>query len=337
MNNRIEYIDIAKALGMLMIIWGHIVLTGITNSFVYAFHIPLFFFISGMMFSKQKYPYFNDFFVSRVKSLLIPYVIYSVITWIVWVAFSLLSGNVVDLFAPLLQTVIAQGSGGFLVHNVPLWFVTCLFMVEMIYYFISKLNYIWNISVCLVCTILGVWMMQPNDFFDFRLLPWNLEVAMAAMIFYSVGYLFIANVTHQKFIDFVKNNKVVSGIITIVSFSLLFFGAEFNGHVSMGSTHLGNPLVFYGAAFCGIVFMLFLCVAVSLCCSDRMLKPILWFGKRSFDAMAIHNPIKGIIVAIVSAFISNNIYVGIIAFVLTLVITSLGMIIIDKVKILFRK
>ena len=85
------------------------------------------------------------------------------------------------------------------------------------------------------------------------------------------------------------------------------------------------------------MFMLFLCVTVFLCCSDRVLKPILWFGKRSFDAMAIHNPIKGIIVAIVSAFLSNNIYVGIIAFVLTLVITCLGMVIINKVKILFRK
>ena len=84
-------------------------------------------------------------------------------------------------------------------------------------------------------------------------------------------------------------------------------------------------------------FMLFLCIATSLSFNDRVLKPILWFGKRSFDAMAIHNPIKGIIVAIVSAFISNNIYVGIIAFVLTLVITCFGMVIIDKVKVLFRK
>ena len=337
MNERIEYVDIAKGLGMLTIIWGHIVLTGITNSFVYAFHIPLFFFMSGMMYNKEKYPYFKDFFVSRIKSLLIPYSIYSVLTWIVWAIFSLVKGGDVDLFAPLLQTIVAQGSGGFLVHNVPLWFVTCLFMVEMIYYFISKLNNIVNLLVCLVCTIVGVLMMQPNVFFDFRLLPWNLEVAMAAMIFYSVGNLFVSKVTHQKFIDFVKTRKGISLLITIVSFALLLLGAKFNGHVSMGSTTLGNPWVFYGAAFCGIVFMLFLCIATSLSFNDRVLKPILWFGKRSFDAMAIHNPIKGIIVSIISAFISNNIYVGIVAFVLTLAITCLGMAIIDKVRILFKR
>lgn len=52
-NNRLEFIDIAKALGMFTIIWGHIIHYGWSNQIVYAFHIPLFFFMSGMVYNAE--------------------------------------------------------------------------------------------------------------------------------------------------------------------------------------------------------------------------------------------------------------------------------------------
>ena len=45
--NRINYVDTAKGLGMLMVVWGHIMLAGFLYDFVYAVHIPLFFFLGG--------------------------------------------------------------------------------------------------------------------------------------------------------------------------------------------------------------------------------------------------------------------------------------------------
>ena len=54
-KKRLDYNDLAKSLGMLTILWGHIRLTGWSNEFVYAWHIPLFFFLSGMVFNKNKY------------------------------------------------------------------------------------------------------------------------------------------------------------------------------------------------------------------------------------------------------------------------------------------
>ena len=61
-GKRLDYNDLAKAFGMLAIIWGHIRLTGWSNAFVYAWHIPLFFFLSGMVFNKCKYADFRTFF-----------------------------------------------------------------------------------------------------------------------------------------------------------------------------------------------------------------------------------------------------------------------------------
>lgn len=112
---------------MLLIVWGHIRLGDWSNAFVYAFHIPLFFFLSGMVFSKKRYPDFKSFLLKRINSLIKPYVVFSGLTWIIWVAYSYVShANVESYWMPLAQTFIAQGSGGFFIHNVPLWFVSCL-------------------------------------------------------------------------------------------------------------------------------------------------------------------------------------------------------------------
>ena len=139
MEKRLDYIDIAKGLGMLAIVWGHICCKGWSNELVYSFHIPLFFFLSGMMFNREKYPSFWQFFKKRAKRLLIPYAVYSVLTWGVWVAFNMVFHRPVEsIWDPLLQTIIAKGSGGFLVHNVALWFIPCLLAVELIYYALSR-------------------------------------------------------------------------------------------------------------------------------------------------------------------------------------------------------
>ncbi len=133
-KKRLDYIDIAKALGMLTIMWGHIAANK-SVTFVYAFHIPLFFFLSGMVFVQYKYPDFKSFVKRRIQTLIVPYIIYSFITWTIWALFSYATHARADSYwMPLMQTFIAQGSEGYLVHNVPLWFVSCLFVVELAYY-----------------------------------------------------------------------------------------------------------------------------------------------------------------------------------------------------------
>lgn len=77
---------------------------------------------------------------------------------------------------PLAQIFIAQGSGGFLVHNVPLWFVTCLFVMEVIYYFLSGFKKVWILIVSIAMASVSYYMITYVDVVDITLLPWNLEV-----------------------------------------------------------------------------------------------------------------------------------------------------------------
>lgn len=108
-RKRYEEIDLAKGIGMLAVIWGHLMLGGSTNRFVYAFHIPLFFFLSGLLFRRERYRNFGAFVGHRARTLLLPYAVFSAVTWLYWVVRNLvLDLPVKSWFSPLLQTVLAQ-------------------------------------------------------------------------------------------------------------------------------------------------------------------------------------------------------------------------------------
>ena len=71
---RIEYIDITKGLGMLLIIWGHCGSWGIISHAMYIinlFHIPLFFFLSGLFLHSNKN--FKEFILPKIHRLIKPY------------------------------------------------------------------------------------------------------------------------------------------------------------------------------------------------------------------------------------------------------------------------
>ncbi len=338
-KGRYDYIDIAKALGMLTIMWGHIAI-GKSVTFVYAFHIPLFFFLSGMVFVKDKYRDFGSFVKRRVKTLIVPYIIYSIITWAIWAVFSYAThAKVESYWMPLLQTFIAQGSEGYLVHNVPLWFVSCLFLIELVYFWTAKLPDVWNVVVCVSLAVIGYLLVNDCKFFDFTTLPWSLDVAMMALIFYCSGNMFVKHVGHANFTGFVRKNKVLSSISVIVLFIMVYWVGLLNGKVSMGHAHLGNPLIFYPVSYLGIFAFLGLSGLLALCLNNRIGDGVKWFGQNSFIAMAIHNPIKGFVVVALAtvlgkekmAFMKNSM-TACLAMLVTLVVTTLTMMLIVKLK-----
>ncbi len=46
---RLNYIDVAKGIGMLLVVIGHCSNT-IANQYIYSFHMPLFFIITGILY-----------------------------------------------------------------------------------------------------------------------------------------------------------------------------------------------------------------------------------------------------------------------------------------------
>lgn len=90
-KQRIEYVDSAKAILILLVILGHILITlnpeynkpvlVSAQVFIYTFHVPAFFIIHGVLFDNEKWKNKSIFcFLRRkVKTLIIPYVFFEVI------------------------------------------------------------------------------------------------------------------------------------------------------------------------------------------------------------------------------------------------------------------
>lgn len=343
-GQRIDYIDIAKGLGMLAVIWGHVHNVGVSNVLVYSFHMQLFFFISGMMFNQRKYDSLWKLVKNRSMTLLVPYAIYSVATWCVWASYQLLSPNSKGILSSLLQTVIAQGSGGFMEHNVPLWFVTCLFVVEIAYYFICKIKDWLNIVITLAMAVIGHYMLNNNLSFDFTLLPWNLESAMSAMLFYSVGHLFVKHFRKDAIIIWCEKATAKSATIAILLFVVMACGGIYNGHVSLGSNILGkSTILLYAVGFCGLFSMLLLSNFLTFAQGKHtgcLVNGIKWMGRNSFHIMAVHMPYRNLITIflakglhrwnITPESISSSAWQSLISFGLTLVATVITVLVIKK-------
>ncbi|WP_324661016.1 acyltransferase family protein, partial [Bacillus pacificus] len=194
-TNRVEWIDTAKGVGIFLVILGHTGSLGerMTN-YIYSFHMPLFFFLSGYLFSVHKYNNFSVFLKKKFKSLLIPYIIFSLGTYLFWVVVGNKFGedSNVEIWRPFIGIFYSNGIDNWLVHNVPLWFLTCLFVTESMFYVLSKyIKHTFKIVICLIIfSILGY---LDSIYMPIRL-PWGIDVALTSIVFFGIGYIVKKNI-----------------------------------------------------------------------------------------------------------------------------------------------
>lgn len=349
-STRLDYIDISKGFGMLAIVWGHIMLSGWSCKMVYGFHIPLFFVLSGMCFNKNKYSTVGELIKRRVRTLLVPYVIFSLVTWMVYVVGVLVLHNdtLKNCCYYLLQTVLAQGSDGYLKHNVALWFVPCLFVVNVLYFLISKHADIYNIIICLLCAAAGV--MMSSRFLKFTFLPWSIDSALVAMPFFAFGNLVVKWFSHEQIIKWVDNNIVCVGLVTSIFIFLYIIVVQKNGYVSMGHNYLGKQVwSFFANAFLGSISVILVSLLLGSLLKrgwlQSFIKYMRWLGKNSFDTMAIHLPIRSFLMVLFAMMSQtsagsmpcSNIWISLVVYIATLIVTSFVILMINKGKRMYTK
>lgn len=158
MRKRLEYIDNAKAILIFMVVLGHILNAAnphysirpytYTQAFITSFHMPAFFLITGLLFKNEKWKEqsWGTFLLSRVRSLLIPYLFFETLA-IVYLHFVLHSVTLAD---GLLRMVTFRCNVG------ADWFLPAMFLANMFYFVTVKYSnrYLWPVvaAVCFFCT-----------------------------------------------------------------------------------------------------------------------------------------------------------------------------------------
>lgn len=329
MMKRFDYMDIAKGFGILMVVWAHIMLVGASHRLIYAFHMPLFFFVSGLLFNKNKFDGMAAFLKHRFKRLFVPYFIYSIVSWAVWAGFRFLRGDEVDsFFKPLLQVFFAQGSGEFIVYNSVLWFVPCLFAVEVMYYVFCRFNEWITLILCFATAGIGAFLVWQYGGDYLFLLPWNLDAAFFALPFYGVANAIKRHLPHEKLMSIIGAHKPASLLASVLLFAALTFFALNYGECSMGSSSYSCPLwVFFVRAFVGCFGLVLLSAWIcALFSKGWWYESLKWCGQNSLDVMCLHIPIKGVVMIVVAKAlhltieISESLLYSGISFVITMAI-----------------
>ena len=250
---RIVWVDYAKALGIFLVVLGHIALPGTLINVIYAFHMPLFFFISGYLFRMEKYESIKDFIVKRWHHLVVPYFLLNIIVYVLWVTRLIILTGSIDSYKmvtlPLFSIIYGTAAiDGFLPHCVPMWFIACLFTVELLF-FIPLRN---KALLSLLCLLLAFVDYKAG----FYILPWGLNIALTAIGFYWLGNSF----RRMDVLDWWNKTGIITRLaillILIVSFGISVY---YNGRVDMGSRQYGNYILYLIGSVTGIFIFVSSC------------------------------------------------------------------------------
>ena len=257
MSVRLPYIDFAKTFGIALVVLGHIsgqgegvVLTGIRD-FIYQFHIPLFFFLSGYCF--KEYEEWKPFLIKKFRRLYLPFVLWNLVFLVIHVVAHHFAGETASALntfkhsLKILLGIAVTPLGG------ATWFLITLLQALILYKLVlsafrsaGRFLKLYVLIIAFVPGILGT-------VFE---LPFRLEKAFVALAFVCFGHL-------TKQLSLLQRvNERFHLPLALVGMLAVFFISRFN-HSDLAFHQDGIIPVFWLSALVGIFSVLFLCASIS--------------------------------------------------------------------------
>ena len=183
-NNRIYYIDFFRAFGILIMIMGHVGFGGIFDKWIHLFHMPMFFVVSEYFFKETS---IGSLVSKRIRTVLVPYIFFGTIACRLYFFIEI---RHIDL--NVFKLLLWENTSS---NGVPLagaiWFLTAMFMSEMIYGVVICLirNEFTRNIIVIIIALLG---MSLATYLPFRL-PFAIDVGMVGVGFLHIGALLKKN------------------------------------------------------------------------------------------------------------------------------------------------
>lgn len=278
-KERIKWIDVAKGIGIILVVIGHISRNEYLNYFIYSFHMPLFFMLSGYLYKEKEY-----FVERKVKSILIPYFIFSFLSFLYWYIIERnlrqQANNPIDVFINIL---LARGGEENYIFNAVMWFLPCLFMVELVFYLLQtkirgKNKQLIILLIMIICGILG--FIYPR--ITTLRLPFCIDTMLTAIVFYYMGYKL------KNKINFIQKNIKDRKKLTVIILGLFVMTiilAMIERGINLNNLKYDSFILLYLTAIIGTSFICMLSNCINNNCMN-------WLGKNSLYIMCLHNQLK---------------------------------------------
>jgi len=188
--------DIMKGVTILLMMLGHTGIPEWLHTFIYSFHMPLFFIVSGYFAKKDvelTWRGWGSIIRKSSKTLLLPYVV----TAIVVLLFTLMRAVVkhdISIFGDRLVACFACTSGVWHFPEnwtfvspivnlswAPIWFLLSLFWIRILFYGLQKLDK-WTLPVCAIISYVAVLIGQRVT------VPFAIMQGLSGLVFYAAGW-----------------------------------------------------------------------------------------------------------------------------------------------------
>lgn len=265
-KQRIDWVDAAKGVGILLVMFGH---NWLSNSWTYwltAFHMPLFFILSGYTFSTRR-P-FGEFLVVKSKTLLIPYIVFAMFYILFYTLLSKSHGGDFDVLNELKQFLLQQ-------RHTYLWFLPVLFLSSLLCYGYVSLGDI------------GKWLMGGVMLTFYHILYvmgltnmlWNVDLVPLCTFFIICGY------EYRKLVNSLcyEGHPLYIAVVAVVAVVASTFNYERIGYkVDMWGNSFGNFPLFYTGAIMGAYMVILLLK------SFPTMRGLVWIGANSIVLYGFH-------------------------------------------------
>lgn len=286
----IEYITIAKGIGISLVVLGHCG-NSVIEKIVLLFHMPLFFFLSGFLFRDEKLKNPIEYIKKKFLKLYLPYLIYEIIFLLLhnfFIQINIYNTNImigdkivselsaIDFIKTLVQVILCAGRepiGGALWFLVVLLFVTIMFFT--ISYILKKIasekNYE-NIRFLVIFLIFMCGNLLTK--FGFTIPRFNNSLVM--LFIYYIGFL-IGN--------YKKNITFQNPVIFIVCVIALLVNNLY-GSVSVNNNIYLSPDFLVANTLIGVYIVIFLAKRIE---KTKLLKKcFIMLGNNSLHIMCLH-------------------------------------------------
>lgn len=246
-TERLTWVDAAKGIGIFLVFLGHTALPYPLFIYLFSFHMPLFFFLSGYLYRPGKHNSWWDFLKSKFKKLIIPYALFFAILFIYWILIGRAIGDIQNLNVKI-STIFYEffyASAYLKTPFAPLWFLLTLFWVELIFFFLQNniTKKFWLFLSLILISLIGYFYGLKMNVRP----PWGLDIALVAVLLYGLGHFakaFKVQLSHiSKFLLI-----LVVPILVLIGWRL----ALVNGQVDMMANYYGTSYLFLPAALVGI-------------------------------------------------------------------------------------
>ena len=285
-------VDIAKGIGIILMVIGHSSVPDNIRHSIYIFHMPLFFVIAGCLFNYERWKgKLWAFSKKKAERLIIPYLLMSIFIFFpIWFVASLkfpqfATHDIAEPINVFVDIFYATFVGNGMAFNSPLWFLPCLFVTEIIFWVVLSVanNNVKRWGIVCILSLVGFYIRRLE-------LPWSFDVALVVLVFMMMGY---------------QLRLTCVGIRYLPGLLLVLFLVNEANSVDIAHRAYGNMMYFYvgGAAGTLVILQISKIICDSVQCISKL---IAYLGEQSMAILMWH----GWCLKMISAFIAYIIHLS---------------------------